>query len=88
MILDRKARIALRSEVMAAPALPTPIDPHKPITDNFPELPRLVYRLMDVEGLTEQDVSEITSMRHAQVRKALERARSLLKAKLASAPMQ
>lgn len=61
-----------------------PIDQHKPITDTFPEIPRLVYRLTDVEQLSEDDVIACTALRRHQVRKALARAREMLKARLAS----
>lgn len=83
MILTKKKLLALRSAIMAAPTLPAPVDRHKPITDTLPEIQRLVYRLCDVEGLSTKEAAGCTAMRHAQVRKALERARTMLRARLA-----
>lgn len=61
----------------------SPNDPHKHITDSFREVPRLVYRLIDVEGLNEKEVAAITARPAAKVRRALNRAREMLKARLA-----
>lgn len=83
MILDAKRRRQLRQSIMDAPALLPPVDPHAHLSQSLPEVPRLVYRLVDVEGLTEQEASQITAMRRSGVKKALARAREMLKARLA-----
>lgn len=54
----------------------------------LPETERLVLRMVDVEGFGTEETAGCLAMRHAQVRKALDRARSLLKARLASASTQ
>ncbi len=60
-----------------------PVDQHRHITDTFRELPRLIYRLVDVEGLSESEVAAITAQRPNRVRKSLARAREMLRARLA-----
>lgn len=65
------------------PLTPAPVDPLKKLSDQLPEMPRLIYRLMDVEGLDENEVAVLTERSPARVRKALALARSKLKALLA-----
>lgn len=88
MIITPKQSRALRHLVLSAPAKPTPIDHHKPITDTFPEIPRLAYRLIDVEGLGVKEVAGVMAMRPSRVRKALERARKMLAERAALASTQ
>lgn len=49
----------------------------------LPETERLVLRMVDLHGVSVEDTAACTAMRHAQVRKALERARRMLKDRLA-----
>lgn len=48
----------------------------------LPETERLVLRMVDVEGFGTEETAGCLAMRHGQVRKALERAREMLKARL------
>lgn len=50
----------------------------------LPETERLILRMVDVEGFGTEETAGCLAMRHGQVRKALERARLLLKARLAT----
>lgn len=50
---------------------------------NLPERERLVLRMVDLYGISTKDTAACTAMRHGQVRKALARAREMLKARLA-----
>lgn len=48
----------------------------------LPETERLVLRMVDVEGFGTEETAGCLAMRHAQVRKALERARKMLASRL------
>lgn len=50
----------------------------------LPETERLILRMVDVEGFGTEETASCLAVRHAQVRKALERARGMLKARLAT----
>lgn len=49
----------------------------------LPDTERLVFGLVHVESVSERDTSAITGQSRKKVRAALERARSLLRARLA-----
>lgn len=50
---------------------------------NLPEVERLVTRMAYFENFGEEDISACLAMRPSKVRRALERARQMLKARLA-----
>lgn len=49
----------------------------------LPERERLVLRMVDLEGISTRDTAACTALRHQEVRSALDRARQMLKARLA-----
>lgn len=51
--------------------------------NRLPEMDRIILKLVDIESLTVEETAGCLAMRHAQVRKALEKARAMLKARLA-----
>lgn len=63
---------------------PIPADPHAAIAATMPEVPRLVYRLHDVEGLCIKEIASALAKRPSWVRQALARARLLLRASYGS----
>lgn len=78
MAFTRSENLRLTKLALDAPVKPPPVDPYD--SSGLPEVPRLVYRLHDVEGLSVKEVAMITAYRPARVRRALERARVLLAA--------
>ena len=49
----------------------------------LPETERMVLRMVDIEGFSESDTASCAAMPMAKVRSALNRAREMLKARLA-----
>jgi DNA-directed RNA polymerase specialized sigma24 family protein len=64
-----------------SPAIP--VDPHKAVTDRWPETPRLVYRLHNVEGLGIKEIAGVMAIRPARVQRALARAQKMLAERVA-----
>lgn len=81
MLMSRLDSLALRSAIDAAPARPIPIDPHD--SSSLPEVPRLVYRLHDVEGLGIKEIAGVMAIRPARVQRALARAQRMLAERVA-----
>lgn len=75
----KHTRLALSQIAVLPPALP-PVDPLRAQSDLLPELPRLTYRMHDVEGLCIGEIAAVCGARPAQVRRRLERARAMLAA--------
>ena len=71
----------MNSDDYVAPV--TPSDPHKSTTDRWPETPRLVYRLHDVEGLGIKEIAGVLAIRPARVQRALARAQRMLAERVA-----
>ena len=82
-IAVRKAEILAWHTLRDSDPEPAPVDPLKPLSDQLPEMPRLIYRMVDVEKFSEKEVAGVTAMPAAKVRRALARAREMLKARLA-----
>lgn len=81
MRMSRIDNLLLRAAIDAAPARPIPSDPHD--SSCLPEVPRLVYRMHDVEGFGIREIAGVMAIRPARVTRALERARGMLRARVA-----
>lgn len=81
MKASRCDMLRIRYAVDSAPARPIPIDPHD--SSALPEVPRLVYRMHDVEGFGIKEIAGVMAIRPARVRTALARAQAMLRARLA-----
>ncbi len=80
-MLSRLDSIRLIAAIDSAPARPIPIDPHDSST--LPEIPRLVYRMHDVEGLGIKEIAGVMAIRPAREKRALGRAQAMQRARLA-----
>lgn len=79
----RKHTRAALAQIASLPPAPIPHDPHRPHSDLLPEIPRLAYRLHDVEGFGLEEIAAMCGIRTAHARRALSKARRMLQDRLA-----